>query len=72
MAATQQVLIADGGPAGLCAAIALTKRGIDVEVVEINDQIRPVGSGLSLHGKSLRALKMVDEGALADTMAAPF
>lgn len=64
MAAIEKALIVGGGPAGLCAAIALTKRGIDVEVAEINDEIRPMGSGLSLNGASLRALKMVDEEVL--------
>ena len=64
MAAAQRVLIVGGGPAGLCAAIALTKRGIDVEVAEINEEIRPLGSGLTMNGVSLRALKMVDQDAL--------
>lgn len=64
MAAVQSVLIVGGGPAGLCAATALAKRGIEVEVAEINSEIRPLGSGLSMNGVSLRALKMVDAEAL--------
>lgn len=64
MGAVEKVLIVGGGPAGLCAATALTKRGIDVEVAEINEEIRPLGSGLSMNGVSLRALKAVDEEAL--------
>jgi 2-polyprenyl-6-methoxyphenol hydroxylase-like FAD-dependent oxidoreductase len=64
MGAVGKVLIAGGGPAGLCAATVLTKRGVEVEVVEINDAIRPLGSGLTMNGVSLRALKMVDEDAL--------
>jgi 2-polyprenyl-6-methoxyphenol hydroxylase-like FAD-dependent oxidoreductase len=64
MAAARNVLIVGGGPAGLCAAIALAKRGIDAEVAEINEEIRPLGSGLTMNGVSLRALKMVDEEAL--------
>ena len=64
MPAVKKVLIVGGGPAGLCAATALTKRGIDVEVAEINEEIRPLGSGLSMNGVSLRALKAVDEEAL--------
>jgi naringenin degradation protein FdeE len=64
MPAVGKVLIVGGGPAGLCAATALAKRGIDVEVAEINEEIRPLGSGLSMNGVSLRALKAVDEEAL--------
>ena len=64
MAAVGNVLIVGGGPAGLCAATVLTKRGVEVEVVEINAEIRPLGSGLTMNGVSLRALKMVDEDAL--------
>lgn len=64
MAAVKNALIAGGGPAGLCAAIVLQKRGIDVEIAEINADLRPLGSGLALIGPSLRALRMVDEEAL--------
>jgi naringenin degradation protein FdeE len=64
MAAAQKVLIVGGGPAGLCAATVLTKRGIDAEIVEINEELRPLGSGLTMMGATLRALRAVDEEAL--------
>ena len=64
MAAAQNVLIVGGGPAGLSAATVLNKRGINAELAEINDEIRPLGSGLSMSGTTLRALRMVDEEAL--------
>jgi 2-polyprenyl-6-methoxyphenol hydroxylase-like FAD-dependent oxidoreductase len=64
MPAVRNALIVGGGPAGLCAATVLHKRGIDAQVVEINDEIRPLGSGLSMSGYTLRALRMVDEQAL--------
>jgi 2-polyprenyl-6-methoxyphenol hydroxylase-like FAD-dependent oxidoreductase len=64
MAAAQKVLIVGGGPAGLCAGTVLNKRGIDAEIVEINDELRPLGSGLSMTGPTLRALRAVDEDAL--------
>jgi 2-polyprenyl-6-methoxyphenol hydroxylase-like FAD-dependent oxidoreductase len=64
MAAVENVLIVGGGPAGLCAATVLSKRGIDAQLVELNDEIRPLGSGLSMSGTTLRALRMVDEEAL--------
>jgi naringenin degradation protein FdeE len=66
MACAQRVLIVGGGPAGLCAGTALNRRGIDAEIVEINDELRPLGSGLSMTGPTLRALRMVDEQALED------
>jgi 2-polyprenyl-6-methoxyphenol hydroxylase-like FAD-dependent oxidoreductase len=64
MAAAEKVLVVGGGPAGLCAATVLTKRGVDVEIVEINETLRPLGSGLTMMGPSLRALRAVDENAL--------
>jgi len=64
MAAVKNALIVGGGPAGLCAATVLCKRGIDVEIAEINADLRPLGSGLSMMGPTLRALRMVDEEAL--------
>lgn len=64
MTAVSNALIVGGGAAGLCAAIALSKRGIDVEVAEINEEIRPLGSGLTMNGASLRALRQIDEATL--------
>jgi 2-polyprenyl-6-methoxyphenol hydroxylase-like FAD-dependent oxidoreductase len=64
MATIRKVLVVGGGPAGLCAATVLNKRGIQAELVEINDEIRPLGSGLTMTGPTLRALRMVDEEAL--------
>jgi 2-polyprenyl-6-methoxyphenol hydroxylase-like FAD-dependent oxidoreductase len=64
MAAVEKVLIVGGGPAGLSSATVLGKRGIDVELVEINEELRPLGSGLTMMGPSLRALRAVDERAL--------
>jgi 2-polyprenyl-6-methoxyphenol hydroxylase-like FAD-dependent oxidoreductase len=64
MPAVKNALIVGGGPAGLCAATVLCKRGINVEIAEINADLRPLGSGLSMMGPTLRALRMVDEEAL--------
>lgn len=64
MPAVRKVLIVGGGPAGLCTATVLNNRGIDAELVELNDEIRPLGSGLSMSGTTLRALRMVDDEAL--------
>lgn len=64
MAAVGKVLVVGGGPAGLSTGIVLGKRGIDAEIVEINEELRPLGSGLTMTGATLRALRMVDEHAL--------
>lgn len=64
MAAVERVLVVGGGPAGLSAATVLRKRGIEAEIVELNDELRPLGSGLTMMGATLRALRMVDEAAL--------
>ena len=66
MATVEKVLIVGGGPAGLSAATVLNKRGIQAELAEINEQIRPLGSGLTMTGPTLRALRMVDEDALEE------
>jgi 2-polyprenyl-6-methoxyphenol hydroxylase-like FAD-dependent oxidoreductase len=64
MAAVSRVLIVGGGPAGLCAATVLSKRQVAVEIVERNEELRPLGSGLTMTGPTLRALRMVDEETL--------
>jgi 2-polyprenyl-6-methoxyphenol hydroxylase-like FAD-dependent oxidoreductase len=69
MAAVENVLIVGGGPAGLCAATVLNKRGIRAQIVEQNEDLRPLGSGLTMMGATLRALKMVDEEALERCIA---
>ena len=66
MAAVGNVLVVGGGPAGLSAAAVLGKRGIDVDLVEINEELRPLGSGLTMMGPSLRALRAVDPRALEE------
>ena len=69
MAAVEKVLIVGGGPAGLCAATVLNKRGTQTQIVEQNEDLRPLGSGLTMLGASLRALRMVDEDALERCIA---
>lgn len=64
MAVVGSVLIVGGGPGGLTAATALRQRGIDAEIVEINDELRPLGSGLTMMGPTLRALHSVDVESL--------
>lgn len=69
MAPVERVLVVGGGPAGLASATTLRKRGITVDVLEINDHVNPLGSGLTMMGPTLRALRSVDEQALETCIA---
>jgi 2-polyprenyl-6-methoxyphenol hydroxylase-like FAD-dependent oxidoreductase len=60
MPAAQRVLIIGGGFSGMAAAIALRRRGIDVDLVEIDPQWRSYGAGISLSGPTLRAFAALD------------
>lgn len=53
----KNVLVIGGGFAGMAAAIELAKRGMRVELVEIDPGWRAYGAGISLGGATLRALK---------------
>ncbi|CAN7240193.1 FAD-dependent oxidoreductase [Pseudoduganella sp. LjRoot289] len=55
MAQTKRVLIIGGGFSGMAAAIELRKRGMEVELVEIDPSWRSYGAGISLGGATLRA-----------------
>ena len=73
MTAAQRVLIIGGGFSGMSAAIEMRKRGLDVDLVEIDPGWRNYGAGISLGGATLRAfgqLGILDEfmrrGAAAD------
>jgi len=57
MSAVKKVLIVGGGPAGMSAAIAMRRHGIDVELVEIDPAWRPLGTGISISGATLRAIE---------------
>jgi 2-polyprenyl-6-methoxyphenol hydroxylase-like FAD-dependent oxidoreductase len=52
----RKVLIVGAGPAGMVAAIALKRRGVDVELVEIEPDHAAVGIGVNLQNSPLRAL----------------
>lgn len=49
--------IIGGGIAGLSAAIALKRIGIEAKVIEASNQFKPVGSGLSLAANAMQALQ---------------
>ncbi len=55
-AMAKKVLIVGGGPAGTIAALALHEKGVEVEIVEIEDSFKAVGIGVNLQNSPLRAL----------------
>jgi len=60
VAKVRKVLVVGGGIAGLTLAVALRRRGIGVDVVEIQPRWNVLGVGISLTGQTLRALKSID------------
>lgn len=69
----KNVLIIGGGFSGMSAAIELRKRGLDVDVVEIDPEWRSYGAGISIGGATLRAFRtlgildrFLEEGAASD------
>ncbi|HEY1542611.1 MAG TPA: FAD-dependent oxidoreductase [Xanthobacteraceae bacterium] len=59
MPAVNNVLVVGGGIAGMTAAIALKRAGIQCGIAEINPRWTVIGVGISLQGPALRALAMV-------------
>lgn len=52
-----KVLIVGGGFSGMSAAIELRKKGIEVDLVEIDPNWRAEGAGITICGATLRAFK---------------
>jgi 2-polyprenyl-6-methoxyphenol hydroxylase-like FAD-dependent oxidoreductase len=57
-----KVLIIGGGVAGTSMAILLRKRGLDVDLVEIDPNWTGQGAGITITGPTLRALRKVGVG----------
>lgn len=57
---TRRVLVVGAGVGGLATAIAMRRRGIASEVVELQERPPIVGVGLTLMGPTLRALGQLD------------
>ena len=55
----KNVLIVGGGIAGMCAAIELRKRGVEVDLLEADPQWRVYGAGITISAPSLRAFQRV-------------
>jgi 2-polyprenyl-6-methoxyphenol hydroxylase-like FAD-dependent oxidoreductase len=50
-----KVLVVGGGVGGMSAALALARRGVEVELADADPQWRAYGAGISVTGLSLRA-----------------
>ena len=59
MGSIRKVLVVGGGIAGLTLAVALRRRDIAVDVVELAPKWNVLGVGISLTGPTLRALKSI-------------
>lgn len=57
--AARRILIIGGGFSGMAAAIALRRRGAEVDLVEIDPGWRSYGAGISLGGATLRAFEQL-------------
>lgn len=57
MAAVNKVLVVGGGFSGMAAAIRMRKSGLDVDLVEVDPDWRPLGAGITINGATLRALE---------------
>ena len=52
-------LVVGGGIGGMAAAIALTERGVAVELIDIDPDWRVYGAGITITGPTLRAYKQL-------------
>jgi salicylate hydroxylase len=54
-----RIAIVGGGIGGLCAALALRARGLDVSVFEQAEVLREIGAGVSIHPNAARLLRRI-------------
>jgi salicylate hydroxylase len=64
-AKTQPVLVAGGGIGGLAAALALTRRGFDVKVLEQSQELGEIGAGIQLGPNAFAAFDALGIGEQA-------
>ena len=69
---TDSIAIVGGGVGGLAAALALVRRGFDVEVYEQSAVLKELGAGVQLGSNGTRVLYALGlEDALARVQVAP-
>ena len=54
-----KVLIVGGGFTGMSTAILLSKQGIEVHLVELDEKWKTDGAGITVSGPSLRAIEQI-------------
>ena len=57
MTAVQSVLVIGAGAAGSATAILLAEQGVSVDLVDVKPDVSALGSGITLQGNALRALR---------------
>ncbi|RVU05430.1 FAD-binding protein [Novosphingobium umbonatum] len=57
ISSVQVALIVGGGIGGMAAAIALSERGVKVEIVDLDPEWRVYGAGITITGPTLRAYR---------------
>jgi salicylate hydroxylase len=63
------IIIAGAGIGGLCAGLALARRGYDVQIVERSPVLSEVGAGLQLSPNAVKVLRALGVGDLIDASA---
>jgi salicylate hydroxylase len=72
MASRNTVVIVGGGIGGLAAALALLRRGLDIEVYEQSPELKEVGAGIQISSNGTRVLHALGlEAALAAVQVIP-
>src|SRR4051794_12755074 len=71
MATKPHILIAGAGIAGLTTALALLRRGIDVDIYESAPELRELGAGLQLSANGTRVLAHLGLTAIMEQIVCP-
>src|SRR5215472_8448440 len=72
MSTSKHVVVVGAGIGGLAAALALLKRGIDVQVYEQSSELKEVGAGIQISSNGTRVLFALGlEAALAKVQVRP-
>ena len=69
-AARQSVIVVGGGIGGLAAALALTRQGVEVQLLEQASRIGEIGAGIKL-GNAFAALDALGVGRAASAPSSP-
>ena len=72
MTAAQKILIVGGGIGGLSLGIALKKKGLQVEIVELQEEYNIYGSGIIQQANALRALDAIGVADEAMKKGSPY